>query len=336
MNMPRAMRTAHLAMLQDALESGDVRTADYAVSELLCHAPDDGTVEAACVSVSGEPVLAAVRERLSRYRFRHVATLGSAVGGVPMSVACRPSCGTLYLADSGKNVVRRYTATGAELAPLDCGINKPLCIYSDGQDGVWICDYGNNRLVCLGKDDRIERAVDFSSYDVLKELQGRIRYGCAAGDRHYLVFAAEKTGGSVWAELRIGQAACTLRLHEPAGDVAPARVFRAGGELYFFAWPHAKAARIEAATRKRLPSGHGLSYPIVRGFVAVGTHRFLLSGNTVIKLDAEGELLFSYSLEKELGVLGVSALSMATGKRDGEDVLYISDGITGSVYVFAI
>jgi hypothetical protein len=74
----------------------------------------------------------------------------------------------------------------------------------------------------------------------------------------------------------------------------------------------------------------------VRGLVSAGGYRYLLAQNQVIKLDENGVQVFAYSLEKVLGISGCSALSMAAGRWGGGDVLFVSDAISGNIFVFGI
>lgn len=333
-HLPESMMFRHMALLQGALERDDAAMLEYAMGELLCHAPDDGTVAAACAAVEGSGTAATSAALLARYRFAPQARLDCSEGAVPMALHHRSSNNVLYVADFRNHLIRRYAENGEIMAPLALGCTLPHDLFADEQGGLWVCDFGNNRLLRLGQDDAVDRVIELNPFCTGIHQGAGVRSGCTIGSTVHLVLANEKTKARFRAMLDLDEAEPQLQFVQRKGSIQPLRLFRGDNDLFMFGWPGAEAGRIHAG--RRVPVAKGYLHPQVRGLVAVGGYRYLLAQNQVIKLDENGVQVFAYSLEKVLGISGCSALSMAAGRWGGNDALFVSDAISGNIFVFAI
>lgn len=335
-HLPKSMRFRHVALLREALERQDGEMVEFAMAELLCHAPDDGSVAAVCASRNGSPVSARAVELLARYRFSPVARLDCAAGCVPIALHYHPCNKTLYISDFKNHLVRRYIHGGEPLTPLDIGCLQPQDMFPDEEGCLWICDQGNNRLVRLGLDDVVSRGIDLAPFCKGPHAGAGVRSGCLFGSRAHLVLVNKENKARFMATIDLNGSEPELRFAELENGMKPLRLFRAADELFMFGWPDAEVARFAEHCCRQVSAGRGFFQPRVRGLVAAGEYRFLLTENNVLKLDAQGLQVFSYSLRQVLGVSGFTALAMAAGNWGGEDALFVSDGISGDVFVFSV
>lgn len=336
--LPEMMRPVHLSVLEAALGHGALEATDYALSELLRHAPEVESVRPLFEEAVRRGTIRRedAESRLALYRFESLGRIDFGNGCIPMDVHFRQHGAMLYVVDMKNACVRRVSPQGQELGALFLGLRMPQGIFGAEGAGVWVCDTDNGRLLLLDENDAVAAEVDFRRF-VREAGEGAgPRYGCACGGRLYVILANEQTRERFLVSLRPDNPAGTLQRHDRHGGVNPLRVYRFGNDVFLYDWPGVEAARLQAGTGRQSPLPRAFRGTQVRGMVPEAGHAFILSGGKIGKVSGSGSPVFSYDLAGVAGVTGVAPLSMTSGSHGGQRCLAVSDGVSASVYLFAV
>lgn len=323
------MRQVVVNMLDIALASGDHHLVDMAAEDLFGLTPDGGHTLGQLRNSDGEMVAALQK----RYAFNHVDTFNLAEGCVPIDIYFRRDNGILYVADYNNGCVRRLNVTGDACGMVSERFAKVRGMFEGADGELWIIDAGRGAIVALDGDDVVLREIDVRGLLPAGEKDVVIRTGCVFRGAMYLILADQETGvrSLVYLDPSNPVQLTGLTLQ---GSLLPLRMFGFESKLYFFDWPGTMV--MEWDGRSASPGPRGYRHKLVKGMERFGHHHYIVAGDSVIKVAADGRVAFKYAIQDVVGLQGVTPLAMTSIDMGQSCRLLVSDGISGRIFVFEV
>lgn len=261
-------------------------------------------------------------ERLvSRYRFEYLGSFGEGIVGPSFSM--KPFMGNLLVSDYYKHLLHLFTSEGRHVDSLDLGIENPLTLF-DGEDGsVWVCDFGNRRLVRVGREGVVVEAVELASLPGVDKDGGHPLGACLTDDGFYVLTSDRKT------QRRRMHRFASPDMVGSAEDISsreftPLGLFNIDGQAYSSQQLPARLFTYDVALGRFVASQYAGIPGNLLDVCRSGSATFFTSGGYLMKWD-DAEMRFICSVGRMEELKEAKLWAMAAMRIDGGDVLYTSD-----------
>lgn len=266
-----------------------------------------------------------------RFRFRHEGLLRHKAITLPMALACDPVDGSLLVGDRNAGAVLRLDADGRRCGTVLGGLRDPRSLVFDADGSLWVAEMQGERLWRVGRDGRTRR---FSLPELLPEGAPALPLSLApvAGGllvlltrQHYTEVAMARLAGPDPLRVVAWQPVdCGMIWSIGAGGGGFLGYFRPVGPVL----QSPDGFRWEPFSRVALPA------PLRTGRQAEDGV-FVLAGDSVVRLDLAGELVWSASLAHLLGRPS-SPTDCALGRTSQGRRLYIVDTDLAAIHVLDV
>lgn len=310
-----------LDVLEDVLQiEPDNKEVHSILTELHLH-PEVGTKASAMASV---------------YRFHYQGSFGHKIIGLPVAIEPAPDGSRLYVSDHTRNMIHQFSLNGDHLGPIPIDVQNPMGIFVDGRERLWVCDFGNSRLLSLDGQCQIESAYDLKQPLASLSHATHPMYGCWAGDCLYLI-----VGNVTKDKLHIVQFApgnlMEIAAILPNAPLAwPCDIRFLQGRLFTASYSPPIIAFYDPGQQQFRQFNHAPLPDKPRRYILVDDNLLVAAGQFIVKVSMRGEAVFTADPAHCANLLAVSAVGVAAmpGKRG--KVLFVSDNLHKCIHSFAI
>lgn len=272
---------------------------------------------------------------LDRYRFRYMGSFGNGMLTNPLEILLWEKRNELLVSDSLENRVHRFSTQGQYLGFVPVKVQYPVGLSKDPEQNIWICDFGNRRLVVVDPDCQPVEEIDMTILLGKKAVSQHPLF-CHIQDKWlYVLITDEQFGHRNLLSLDRHNRTATETV-STEDMVTPNYLGVIEDELFICDMAQCRVFRGKA------PSFHfrsfgppDIPFPLKR--LAVHRSRLYLSaGNTIIKLSSEGNRIFTANIPNILNRTLANPVGLTILEdRDGK-TLFVTDTYLACIHRFDI
>lgn len=320
------------------LGQGRLEEAFHCWEQVLSVNPDNQYIHMKLLDQANAPE--SIKERAERlhatYRFKYLGSFGQAVLRGPIAIIAADHRNAIYVSDNVGNRIHKFNTGGEYLGTLPEEIENSRGLFKDSEGNVWICDFGNSRLLTVDSNDNIVNEI--SLHQILKGNFSTTLpvFGCLEGDRLYLLLV----DGSYQQRALI-----SFDRHDPYNslDILPTHGIQTPNffgfydhELYLCDWEQCDLFMFDRAQRCFKPMGwNGIPHPL-RWFVNFDGSLFLTAGTYILKILSNGQTVFRANLSNIFGLQRTLPLDLAILRNKTTHQLFVTDYSLACIHRFAI
>jgi hypothetical protein len=271
-----------------------------------------------------------------KYKFKHAGSFGSEYLQCPAAIAASDSHETLYVSDLLRNKLFKFNIDGNHMATISPGLKSPWGLFKDESENIWICDFGNGRLLALDPYDRpvnevkLEAILGKSSPSIYPGL------GCLNKDRFYLILMDSQARKRRIVSFNTHDPRNSLEYIPLTGLQTPQGVAFFQDQLYVGNYIPAGLFAYDTSQKAfyRFSKGNIPDY-LIR-FTKTDDGFLLCAGEFIVKISLDGEGVFVADLPKILGTRNVNACGLVVIQEETGRTLFVTDNINGSIHKFII
>jgi len=271
-----------------------------------------------------------------KYQFKYIGSFGHDIMKRPIAIVAADHKDTLFVSDYDGNKIHKFNVQGKYLGPLSVEVKNPVGLFKDAENNLWICDFGNSRLLAVDSTDSVVDEIRLG--EVLGDKFDSIHpvFGCLKGDRFYLLLV------NVSYQQRRLVSFNRYNLHDSL-DVLPTDVFDVLNVFEFldnqlYVCDHAQCDLFVYNTGQRFFKRigyQGIPYPF-RRFVRSSDALFLSASKHILKVSLNGERFITANLSKILNMGQATPLGLAVLKQKDSRVLFVTDATLTCIHKFAV
>jgi len=213
-------------------------------------------------------------------------------------------------------------------------VKKPLGLFKDGENNIWICDFGNSRLLAV--DSSSYAAEEIRLKEILDEAFESIHpaFGCFRNNQFYLLLLndlGQQRRLVFFDRYNIRNSLNFL----PTDPFEVLNVFEfLNNKLYACDYAQCDLFIYDEAKRNFNKIGcHRIPYPF-RCFTPLPDGLFLSAGKYILKMRSDKEIVFTANLTKVLGTDRVRPFGLTFFNKGDTSILFISDDSLGCIHRF--
>lgn len=271
-----------------------------------------------------------------KYRFKYIGSFGHNIMKRPFAIVAGDHDDILFISDFEGNKIHKFSVQGKYLGSLSVKVKNPMELFKDTDGNIWICDFGNSRLLAVELDGNV--VDEISLIDILGETYGLIHpgFGCLKEHRFYLILM-----DSTRQQRRL----LSFNRYNSHGspDIFPTDVFQVlhvfeflDNQLYVCDLAQSDLFVYNAGQKYFNRIGcQGIPYPL-RWFVGSSDGLFLSAGKHLLKVSLKGQKLFTANLTNIFGMHKAIPLGLAFLREKHTQVLFVTDYSLACIHKFAI
>jgi len=319
-------------------KEGRIEEALNAWEEVLKVNPDNEYVHSRLLEIMDTTQGPKVRaeELHSKYRFKYIGSFGQNILARPFAIVAGDHDDTLFVSDNVGNKIHKFNVHGKYLGPLPVEVKKPLGLFKDGENNIWICDFGNSRLLAV--DSNGNMTDEISLKEILGDSFGSTHpvFGYLSDKRLYLLLLNKSYQQRMLVSFDRYNPYNSL-------DILPTNVLQTpnffgflDNQLYLCDYAQCHLFVYDVGQRFFKRIGYlGIPYPL-RRFVGSCDGIFLSAGKHILKVSLNGERFFSANLSEILNTDQATPLGLAFLKHKNSRVLFVTDASLTRIHKFAI
>lgn len=314
---------------------GRITEALDAWEEVLKVNPDNEYIHSKLSGIMNvpQPVKNRAVELHGKYQFKYLGSFGYNIAKYPICIVVSDYDNTLFVSDYVGDEIHRFNPRGEYLGPLSVEVKTPMGLFKDAKNNLWICDFGNKRLLIVDSDgivlDEISleeinlkachpRSVCVTSREIFILVSDRI------GDCREIVCLDRFTGGDLGKHLDVNglEPMICLKTYEDdlyIGVFAPPVICKYTSPQYHF----------DKCLKPNVP-GSLLRFTKVEDSLMISTGRYIAKAN------ADGQIQFSFNMAKFFGTERVMARGLEVTQEKGVRQLLVTDELQMSIHKFLI
>jgi len=319
-------------------KEGRIEEALNAWEEVLKVNPDNEYVHSRLLQIMDTTQGPKVRaeELHSKYRFKYIGSFGQNILARPFAIVAGDHGDTLFVSDNVGNKIHKFNVHGKYLGPLPVEVKKPLGLFKDDENNIWICDFGNSRLLAV--DSNGNMTDEISLKEILGDSFGSTHpvFGYLSDKRLYLLLLNKSYQQRMLVSFDRYNTYNSLDIF-PTDILQTPNFFRfIDNELYLCDYTQC-ALFVYNAKRKCVKQiGYQtISHPL-RCFINLSNNLFLSAGKHILKVVLNGQSIFTANLPKILHTTQANPYSLAVLKQENIQVLFVMDGSLACIHKFAI
>ncbi|MDY7000429.1 MAG: hypothetical protein SVS15_01440 [Thermodesulfobacteriota bacterium] len=330
--LPQREAPLHAEKARDMFQRGCPKEALKHLKCALKILPGDESMFADLVETAGNNGAAGL---IDSRKFRYQGSFGEAFLSKPVSLLSGEGRDIL-VCEPTKDIVSVFDSDFRHKGKLPLAFKRPFGVFSGERGLVWICDYGNQRLVAVDSESR--SAGEISLKDFAPKGFKHISPGCACmGNGTFYILATASDPHDV--------KILSFNEDDPAGTfniLNSAGLFRP----FSIAWHQEKlvvgtfvpsALYVYDFENDRFEN-HGV--PLVpgelRGLSTLGGDLWTSCTDYICKISSQGGLRFVVDVSKLTGRDGTTAWGLCALERDGETELIAADKRLGCLHRFSM
>lgn len=319
-------------------KEGRIEEALNAWEEVLKVNPDNEYVHSRLLEIMDTTQGPKVRaeELHSKYRFKYIGSFGQNILARPFAIVAGDHDDTLFVSDNVGNKIHKFNVHGKYLGPLPVEVNNPRGLFKDTQGYVWICDFGNSRLLAADLSGNV--VAEIRMQELLGAKFGSIYpfFGCLEGNQFYLLLVNASLEQRVIASFNRYDLYGSL-------DILPTNALQRPNFLGFFAdrlcvcdCAQCDLFLYDASQRRfKLIGCSGIPYPL-RWFVVFTDGFFLSAGRYILKVVSNGQRVFALNLSKLFGIHETLPFDLEIVRDKKTEALFVTDYSLACIHKFAI
>ncbi|MBN1843443.1 MAG: hypothetical protein JW883_14320 [Deltaproteobacteria bacterium] len=272
----------------------------------------------------------------SKYQFKYIGSFGHNIARLPFAIIATGHEDILFVSDYFGDKICKFNTKGKYLGAFSLGLKTPMELFKDTEGNIWICDFGNSRLLAVDSNGNVIDKISLK--DVLGETYGLIHpgFGCLKKDRFYLI-SMDST--------RQQRRLLSFNRYNPHGslDILPTDVFQVlsvfeflDNQLYVCDLAQRDLFVYNAGQRSFNPIGcQGIPYPL-RWFMGSSDGLFLSAGKHLLKVSLNGQKLFTANLTNIFGMHETIPLGLTVLREKRGQVLFVTDYSLACIHKFVI
>ena len=277
-----------------------------------------------------------VREIRARYRFAYQGCFGADKLRNPAYLAHNRLQGDLWVSDFSADRVHRFDLTGVYQGTVPLAVKTPMGLVTADNGNIWICDFGNGRLVATGNQAQCLGELHVQDLADLPTARIGPTLACFRDGELFIVLRERNNEFGRVIHLREAAQPCGARPLRSPQIQMPNAIAVAGGQLYVGDHDPSLLFRYASAQNEFRPLAGLYFPPFFRNLTVTAKAMFASAGNTVMKLSHDGRLLFSANLSEVLGQPNATPAGALAVTIDGCEVLLVCDYRLGCIYRFLI
>ena len=273
---------------------------------------------------------------LAKYKLKYAGSFGSEYLQCPAAIVDSDSGETLYISDFLRNKLFKFDIDGNHMATISAGLKSPWGLFKDRVENIWICDFGNGRLLAL---DPYERPVNEVKLEAILGKSSPSIYpglGCLNKDRFYLILMDSQARKRRIVSFNTRDPRNSLEYIPLTGLQTPQGIAFFRNQLYVGNYVPAGLFTYDTSRKAfdRFSKGNIPDY-LIR-FEKTDDDFFLCAGEFIAKVSSDGEGIFVADLPKILGTRNANACGLVVTQKETARTLFVSDNINGSIHKFLI
>jgi len=128
-----------------------------------------------------------VEDIKKKFQFEYIGSFGHDIVRKPGFLIMSQSENELLVSDSATNEIHKFCTNGDYIDSFSFGLDRPAELFKDEDGNVWICDFGNNRLLVIDFAGDIVDSINLKNFtDDGSEIICPT-YGCIKGHQIFLI-----------------------------------------------------------------------------------------------------------------------------------------------------
>lgn len=268
-----------------------------------------------------------------RYRFKYIGSFGNDKITKPVYMCASETKKIMFVSDYESHKIHKFTFDGEYIGRVPVEIETPIGLFLEGENKLWICDFGNSRILCTDFNGKVLEKININQILNKSNESMNPAFGCVKGDRIYLtllnnsresrmVISFNKNSPFTFLEkLSIENLPSILEI-----NFINNALFAANYEPgMLFTFNPTQKQFVQFADIQLLGN--------VKRFIKTDDGLFVICDKQLLKIDSKGKLIYSADLEKILKDSS-QPTCMAILKRKKK--LFIADYFQNSIHMFSI
>lgn len=271
----------------------------------------------------------------NRYRFKYIRSFGKDIIKKPVYMCASETKNTMFVSDYERHKIHKFTTDGEYLGAIPVNIKKPIGLFLEEENTLWVCDFGNGRLLSTDFNGKVLEEININK--LLNETNESMKpsVGCINGDQIYLSLTNEKFKISKVISFNKNSPITSVENISSDNFQLITEMKIINNVLYAANLEPGRLFEFNATQRKFVQLANMRSIGKVFRFTEVNDVLFVSTGKYISKMNSNGELIFSADLE---GI--VNGSSQLTGliviENKKKKTLFVADNIQNSIHMFSI
>ena len=337
-NTMQNINSCYLAIAEHLLNMGKIAEATEYWEKILSWDPMNSSVHRRLneLILSYHNLKNWLEKILRKYRFDNIGSFGHNIFSNTSAIIVAAYDGSIYTYEQNFNRINKFNADEVFEKNIALAFNKPQGIFEDNNDNIWICDKDNGRLVLVdgkGSIINIIRIKDISGNKLpdATPILGILHKTCI-----YLVLKNEE------AQLNWLAYFDKRSPHDILGVIPLKNIFNPVNLYYdkekiFIGCNkigYIYSVDLVSGQLRRLRWNH-IPF-LTRRFVKSHEGFFLSTGENIVKLSNDGELIFTINFREATKTNNALPASLAVKRGENGEILFVIDKCNECIHKFYI
>ncbi len=282
-----------------------------------------------------------------KYHFKYIGSFGNTILKSPCSILTPKSDKHLFVSDYDTNHIHKFTYDGNYLGVLPIELKYPMGLFQDDSNSLWICDFGNSRLLGVDFDGCVIDEINLKNILNCNDRAYHPTFGCVMHDQFYLTLRNADHEKRHLVTFNKNNPDDSLKILTDSTPNLLGSINIIQNKLYTVMINPACLHEYTLGNKKnglyeydfeknqfKLLRGNYYSH-LMRQFVQWNSNLFMTCGESLVKLSIDGTQHFSVNLSLFFGFASMPT-GLAVIEQNNGSVLSITDTINNSIHQFLI
>lgn len=276
-----------------------------------------------------------VQRLLNRYRLEFIKSFGHGYTGQPFHILMLEPETILYVADHETHKVVKFNEHLQFVGEFCHDVKHPCGMFHDEHKLIWICDFGNSRLLAVNSLDQVIEQINIQDL-VGKDFPATCPLdGCVQNGKFHLILRDQHNQHSHIISFDRHDRRNSLKVIFCDVEKAPCNIRYFNGELFVSMANPLGIYVFDTSSNEFKPWSTSILPSPLRRFVKVGGFFYITAGEYLFKI-SKNETIFSADIRHLTGLKSAIHVSLTVTHTADEQFLILSDVIQGCLHYFKI
>lgn len=259
-----------------------------------------------------------------KYQFKYLDSFGHHLIKRPYAIVTTDRENTLFVTDCFGDRICIFSISGEYIGSTALGLKNPRDMFKDTEGKVWICDFGNCRLLAVDSDGN--KADEIMIMDIVGEEFGSIHpfQGCFNKECFYLLLTDSKLNTRKM--ISFDMKGRVLLPDMPLSKLQrPSGIKFIGDRLFIGDYLESALFVYDFDQEQFFPFLKGAIPDFLEFLVNINDSIFLSTRKFIVKLSLHAEPVFMVKMDKIFGALNVYPVGLGVLTESNNQILFVSD-----------